>query len=226
MRRVLRFWNSLASLPPGHLFARVARGDCFLGVTTHSPTWAGSVMTAVRDLGYPYPIDAHSLHPIDFDTITALLCSRASSTWQDLRVVPLFCPSERAQLCSYYRWFRRLANISRQALLFLPLPASYLRVFFRFRMGVHGLPIDVGRRRGIPRLLRHCDMCGTGAVGDEHRFIFMCPALAPVRERFRHLFASGTRSLRLFIWQRDLCAVVRFVHACFAFRSSLLGSAG
>ena len=221
-RRVLRFWNSLESLPPTHLFARVARGDCFLGVTTCSPTWAGSVMKAIRDLGYPYPIDAHSLHPIDFDTVTALLRSRASSAWQGLSVLPLFCPSERAQLCSYHRLFRRLANISRPALLFLPLPVSHLRVFFRFRMGVHGLPIDMGRRRGIPRLLRHCDMCGTGAVGDEHHFIFTCPALAPVRERFRPLFASGTRSLRLFIWQQDLCAVVHFVNACFAFRSSLL----
>jgi hypothetical protein len=47
-----------------------------------------------------------------------------------------------------------------------------------------------------------------------------------VRERFRPLFASGTRSLRLFIWQQDLRAVVRFVHECFVFRSSLLVAAG
>jgi hypothetical protein len=58
-----------------------------------------------------------------------------------------------------------------------------------------------------------------------HHFIFMCPALAPVRDRERPLFASGTRSLRLFIWQQDLRAVVRFVHECFVFRSSLLVAA-
>jgi hypothetical protein len=30
----------------------------------------------------------------------------------------------------------------------------------------------------------------------------------------------------LFIWQQDLRAVVRFVHECFVFRSSLLVAAG
>jgi hypothetical protein len=64
-------------------------------------------------------------------------------------------------------------------------------------MGVHALPPGVGRRRGIPRLLqiRHRDMCGTGAVGDERHFIFAFPALVPVRDHFRPLFASGTRSI-------------------------------
>jgi hypothetical protein len=64
MRRVVRFWNLLAPFSTGHLFARVARGDCLLGVTTMLPTWACSVMKALRDIGYPYPIDAHSLHPV------------------------------------------------------------------------------------------------------------------------------------------------------------------
>jgi hypothetical protein len=109
MRRVVQFWNLLASIPTGHLFARVARGDCLLNVTTRSPTWAGSVMKALRDIGYPYPIDALSLHPVDFAAIKALLRARA-------------------QLCSYHRWFRRPAHLPRLALLFLPTPVSHLRV--------------------------------------------------------------------------------------------------
>jgi hypothetical protein len=89
MHRVVRFWSSLASLPTGHLFSRVTRGDCLLGVTTRSPMWAGSVMKALRDLGYPYPIDARSLHPADFAAIKALLRARASSMWHDLSSVPM-----------------------------------------------------------------------------------------------------------------------------------------
>jgi hypothetical protein len=123
-------------------------------------------MKALRDIGHPYPIDAHSLHTVDFAAIKALLRTRASSMWHDLSTVPLFCPLARAQLYSYQRWFRRPVHLPRQAMLFLPTPVSHLRVFFRFRMGVHALPIDVSRTCGIPRLLRHCDMCGAGAVGD------------------------------------------------------------
>jgi hypothetical protein len=127
-------------------------------------------MKALRDVGYLYPIDAHFLHLLYFAAIKALACSGASSMWRDLSVLPLFCLSARAQLCSYHRWFRCPAHISRQALLFLPSHESHLRVFFRFRMRAHALPIDVGRICGVPRLLCHGGMCGTGAVGDGQHF--------------------------------------------------------
>ncbi len=69
MQPLVRLWNTLASLPAAHVFAPVARGDCFLGVTTRLPTWAGSVLKAVPDLGYPYTIDAQSMYPIDHQAI-------------------------------------------------------------------------------------------------------------------------------------------------------------
>ncbi len=57
-------------------------GDCFLGV----PTWAGFVMKAVGDLGYPYTIDAQSMHPIDLPAIKELLRSQAVRPWHELAV--------------------------------------------------------------------------------------------------------------------------------------------
>ncbi len=38
LKRAVRFWNSITRLPENHLYARVARGDCFLGVTSLTPT--------------------------------------------------------------------------------------------------------------------------------------------------------------------------------------------
>ena len=108
------------------------------------------------------------------------------------------------------------------AFIYPPYDARRLRVFLRLRMGVHGLPIDVGRQRGVPRSERRCDMCSTGAVGDEHHFVFVCPALAPVRAHYAALFTPSSNTLRAFIWQADLLAVVRFIYACFQVRSQLL----
>ena len=77
LKRAVTFWNSIARLPENHLYARVARGDCFLGVSSHTPTWAGSFMQALVRVGYPYLIDAHHLHPVVWGAVSTLLRSRA-----------------------------------------------------------------------------------------------------------------------------------------------------
>ncbi len=73
----------------------------------------------------------------------------------------------------------------------------------------------------VPRSERRCDMCPTGAVGGEYHFVFVCPALAPVRARYAALFRPSFRTLRAFLWQEGILAVVRFVYDCFQVRSQL-----
>ncbi len=67
--------------------------------------------------------------------------------------------------------------------------AHRLRVFLPCPMGVHGLPVARVRWRGVPRSQRTCDMCDSGAVGEEHYFVFVCPALAAVRAHYAPVFA-------------------------------------
>jgi hypothetical protein len=90
-----------------------------------------------------------------------------------------------------------------------------LRIFLRFRMGCHGLPVDVGRRTGVPRTQRVCPWCPLQEVGDERHPVFTCPALEHIRLRYRHLFTSRTDTMAQFLWQDDLLSVARFIADCF-----------
>jgi hypothetical protein len=175
-----------------------------------------------RAVGYPYLIDAHHLHPVVRGAVSTLLRSRAQGNWEGLHVAPSWCPSHRAQLCTYFWWFGRPAHVPRLSLFGLVVGARRIRVFLRFRMGVHGSPIDVGRWRWVPRSHQTCDMCDTGVVGDEHHFVFVCPALAAVGTHYAPLFALGSRTLRAFVWQPNLLMVVRYNYDCFQVRAWIL----
>jgi hypothetical protein len=111
--------------------------------------------------------------------------------------------------------------VPRLSLFDLVVDARRLRVSLRFRMGVHGLPIDVARWRGVPRSQRTCDMCDTGVVGAEHHFVFVCPARAAVRTQYAPLFALGSRTLHAFVRQPDLM-VIRYIYDCFQVRARIL----
>jgi hypothetical protein len=106
---------------------------------------------------------------------------------------------------------------NRDPLLHLALPPSILRLFFRFRLGCSGPPIDTGRRRcpfPIPRAQSFCLKCAAQSVCDEFHVILECTALAPIREQFSALFPSATQSMLGFMWQKDTYAVAVFVARC------------
>ena len=85
----------------------------------------------------------------------------------------------------------------------LPLSNLSMRRLFRFRLGAHHLPVEMGRRDGHARVARVCPLCSGGHVGDERHLVFECPALQPVRRMHADLYTHARSTMRLFMWHRD-----------------------
>ena len=58
------------------------------------------------------------------------------------------------------------------------------KVFTRFRLCNHRLPIETGRWLNIPREERICNMCNQGCIGDEFHYLFKCTVLNDLRKRY------------------------------------------
>jgi hypothetical protein len=73
-------------------------------------------MQALVRVGYPFTIDAHHLHPVVWGAISIFLHICTQGPWEGVHVALSSCPSRRAQLCTYIRWFRRPAHVPRLSL--------------------------------------------------------------------------------------------------------------
>ena len=61
----------------------------------------------------------------------------------------------------------------------------------KIRTSSHPLPIEILRRKGIPRQNRHCNLCDSGVVGSEYHVLIECPNLE-VCEMKKHLYSKIT----------------------------------
>jgi hypothetical protein len=210
--RLVRFWNALARLPATSLHRLVAIDDCRDAVLHKIKNWAHAFMRELRDLGYAFTIRCDTMEVVDLGRVKQLLDQRASQVWQGLDVCPRTCPSPRAQLCTYARWFARPAGVpSARCPARLPLSAGTLRTFLRFRAGCHNLPNDVGRRTGVPRSQRFCGKCHAQVIADERHLIFECSVVQPIRNRYPSLFTGPGQTMQQFMWQADIAGVVHFI---------------
>jgi len=214
-KRVVRFWNSLASLPPSSLYYQVALHNCQSAVLGGVRNWAHGFMFGLRRIGFPFDIRCDKLNVVDWGTVRCCLVAQQRAVWHGLHVSPRLCPSAGAQRCTYLRWFARPLDQSRRIpLVRLPVGARVLRAFLRFRTGCHDLPVALGRRTGVPRSQRLCTHCSSHDIGDEYHLVFSCSAVQHIRDRYPGLFRPTVSTMVEFLWQDDLVSVVRFVVEC------------
>ena len=162
LKRVVTFWNTMAQLPDTNMFARILKDSCSYGVRTRSPSWAGEVMRALTAIGYPTDIiDCNKAHPVDVEIFNITLRKHHERVWGGLHISPRLAPSLGVHRCTYLRWFAFPPHVGKNRLLYIPISSSKIRLFLKFRMGQHDLPIAKGRLHDppIPRHQRFCDMC-------------------------------------------------------------------
>eukprot|EP00884_Botryococcus_braunii_P009690 jgi/Botrbrau1/18722/Bobra.0386s0045.1 len=85
-------------------------------------------MSALRKLGYPYPVDCRSPHEVDMETFRAILTSAQRLSDEGLHISPRLAPKD-PQLCTYLRWFARTRVIQREILLSFPVSIKHVRHF-------------------------------------------------------------------------------------------------
>ena len=108
------------------------------------------------------PVCMPALRPLHLPALLQLLDAPCTSGPPGPDICPRTCPSARATLCTYYRWFARPQHLRRPgSLLMQPLSARCMRVLLRFWKGAHSLPVVQGRRTGAPRAQRACVCCVT-----------------------------------------------------------------
>ena len=94
-----------------------------------------------------------------------------------------------------------------------PVPPSLLELhrILRFRMGSHHLPLEESRHSNQPQASRVCNLCNTGALGDERHMLPECLALAGLRLQF---LLSCSSVMRRLLWAKDQHEVCRYIIAC------------
>ena len=64
------------------------------------------------------------------------------------------------------------------------LPQNLAKIFMKFRLLNHKLPIQKGRFLSIERNNRLCEKCNMNDIGDEFHYSFVCPSLSNARKQF------------------------------------------
>ncbi len=126
------------------------------------------------DLRHTRPILNGRVHDIDHLAFRKAMLAQDLSVWEGLYVSPSAAPSRDAKLCTY-EWFARPDKVNTEPYYELPLPVTRLWPIVHFRMGVHSLPIEQGRRGRpkVPRHLRRCTFCAINDVGDKRPILYL-----------------------------------------------------
>ena len=204
--RVLGFMHRLSEMPEGSLHLDILKDNIAdARQQSHCTNWAKGITKQLQDLGLRVPFTTSTISGINHFGFRDALTKKQKRLWDNVHESPRTAPSKGAKLCTYHRWFSPPDRRYSSPYYELPMPITKLRALLHFRMGSHALPVEQGRfaRPHIPRNLRRCTLCTTGAIGDERHFCFECPFFDGIRAQYADLYDSSGGAMRSFMWHKD-----------------------
>ena len=196
-------WRPSSEMPEGSLHRDVLKDNVLDAFAKPSAgNWAAEDIKDFWSLGLPAPFAPDASVYIDKNSFSIKLAGKQHEVWQGLHASPRSAPSKGAKSCMFHRWFARNGPVP-EPYFHLPLGGRSVRRLFRFRLGAHALPIEMGRRLHMARVARVCPLCSGMHLGDERHHVFECPAVEDIRRRYSMLFVDSHRAMRLFMWHPD-----------------------
>ena len=148
------------------------------------PCWADTIQEIKRRL-FQDPE-----HKPDKEEIAGKLQAQYRSEWYN----HLWSRNKKGRLSAKLKWYRKLSkDVKKEPYLEGPM-TEIQRAMARFRVGGHGLPIEVGRWENIKYKQRLCSRCGLGVVGDELH-VFNCDGNDRMRPKGFPTIASARQAI-------------------------------
>ena len=108
----------------------------------------------------------------------------------------LWTPKASGRLSTRLKWYHQFKTVMKKESYLNGTKTGMQVAIACLRLGGHGLPVETKRWEGIPYKNRACELCGTGAVGDELH-LFQCAALQTMRDSARVLTLSHRKFIKV-----------------------------
>lgn len=184
-RDIVRFANRVLQLPDDSLWKEMMQ-DSHQSHQGGRKCWAGDLAKFLQNLGM-------SLRPnrqlfMGEGLVLEALCQQYACVYGGLTSRPRQA-ADKVKMATYLTWVDLGAWLRRPTYLCYDFPALATCTYLCFRLGLHGMQIELGRWQNWHRCERLCRRCAMNSVDDEWNMVFNCPAFECLRSARRHLFS-------------------------------------
>ena len=220
--KCVKYWLKLTSLPDGNITK-----SCYTMLLKHCKlgrkNWASEIKHLLYRYGFGYVWEnqGNIYHDQFLEEFKMRVVDCHRQNW-----------SENMSNMSKLRTFSLFkSSLSVETYLLLDIPHRFRKALSKFRIGIHDLEIEIGRRSNVPPKDRLCKLClsiNEQHVEDEYHVICSCSFYADLRRTylFEHAHANLFDFVTLMKEDNKDCvtSLAMYIISMFKVRSALLKS--